>query len=316
MKIAFVWDWDIVPHQAIGWQDGLAAAIKELSSRGNHINVFAAGEVSYDLPHPYFTILVRRNIPIEVRQFDPDVVLIWGDITRPNIEPLFKLGIPMALCFAGGHQFGDNVDMFDHIFVESDIYAVTYLTHGYENVSVAFGTNTELFSPIPEQPKIYDTIFPATFASWKRHEVYAAATEGLKALAVGLIQDNGIDAGSWQECYKQEVMVLPHTSADVLHYLYAASKVCVVTSSSAGGSQRTVLEAMSMNIPLIITDSDKFDFARDHVYECVSDPVEIRGYIDALLDGEPDVNTRDYVIENWSEWNYANALEEGLNEII
>ena len=316
MKIAFVWDWDVVEHQTIGWQDGLAAALKEIERRGHHLGVFCPGDISRELIHPYFQIHIRKNLDLAIEEFEPDVILMWADQTRPNAQPLFKLGRPMALCFAGGNPFGDNLDIWDHIFVESEYYKVRYNDEGYDNVSIAFGTNTELFTPVPNQPKIFDTIFPATFAHWKRHGLYAEAVRGLKSLAVGLIQPNGIDEGSWKDTLEKGSVILPHVTAEVLRYLYSASKICVVTSGSDGGSQRTVLEAMAMNIPLIVTDSNKFDYAWGHgTFECEPDPREIRSYINALLDGEQDINTRDYVLEYWSEKNYADSLLEGLEKI-
>lgn len=320
MKIAFVWDWPPVQSQVVGWQDGLAAAVQELKRRGHEVWVMMPMQEtnngqSYVIHHPYFDILVTPDISNAIRMTKPDVVLMWGDATRPNAEPVSKLGIPMALCFAGGEPFGPTSRLFQHIFVESQYYLQRYTADGWNNVSIAFGCNTELFTPIPEQPKIFDTIFPATFAHWKRHGIYAEAVKGLKALAVGMIQSNDIDSGSWQDTRRKGTMILPHVTADVLHHLYAASKICVVTSSSAGGSQRTVLEAMSMNIPLIVTDSDKFDMAWGHCYEAEPTPESVRGHVMALLDGTPDCDTRGFVCSNWSHIQYADAIEKGLEKI-
>jgi glycosyltransferase involved in cell wall biosynthesis len=313
VKIAMVWDWP--PHQlhVIGWEDGLAAALLELQRRGHDVIVLMPDTKDYVIHHPYFEIGVSQNVADQVEAFKPDVVLMWGDATRPNAEPLSKLGIPMALCFAGGEPFGPTINCFNHIFVESVYYKQRYDNESRLPVSIAFGANTDLFQPIPSQPKVFDTIFPATFAHWKRHGIYAEAAKGLKSLAVGMIQPNGIDEGSWRDTMQRGTVVLPHVSSEALHFLYAASRVCVVTSSSAGGSQRTVLEAMAMNIPLIITDSDKFDYCWGHgVYEAEPTPESVRGFIDAILDGEHDVDTRPYVLENWSHIRYADALEKEL----
>lgn len=318
MKIAFVWDWPPEQSQVIGWQDGLAAALRELQRRGHTVNVFMPDTKNYVIYHPYFDITVSQNIAEFIHAVEPDtdVVLMWGDATRPNAEPLSELGIPMALCFAGGEPFGPTEHLFKHIFVESNYYQIRYKDGGRSAVSIAFGCNTELFQPMPSQPKLFDTIFPATFAHWKRHGIYAEAARGLRSLAVGMIQHDGIDAGSWQDTQTKGTVILPHVTADVLRYLYAASRVCVVTSSSVGGSQRTVLEAMSMNIPLVITDSDKFDYCWGHgVYEAEPTAESVRGFIDAILDGDHETNTREYVLANWSERNYADALEKGLADI-
>jgi glycosyltransferase involved in cell wall biosynthesis len=315
MRLAVLWDWPPVLSQVSTWEDGLAAAIKELSTR-HEVQVYMPGDKPGEIDHPYFTIRISNNLFPVIQEYNPDVILHWADMTRPNASTLFELGKPMAICFAGGDALGENAPLFDQIFVESEVYKEKLNAVGYNNVSIAFGTNTELFRPI-EQNKQFDTIFPATFAAWKRHDLYAHATMGLRSLAVGYIYKDH-EQECWQECLKLGTTILPHVSAQVLHHLYAASRVCVIPSLSSGGSQRTVLEAMAMNLPLIITDSDKYDYAHASGKVFVAEPTveSIRGHIDALLDGEHEVSTRDYVLENWSHITYANALEKGLEAIL
>jgi glycosyltransferase involved in cell wall biosynthesis len=133
----------------------------------------------------------------------------------------------------------------------------------------------------------------------------------MKALAVGYMYEDH-EQECWQECLRMGVTVLPHASAQVLHRLYAASKVCVITSMSSGGSQRTVLEAMAMNLPLVVTDSDKFDYLTDECFRVEPEAEAIRGAVKALLDGERTINTRQHVLDNWSHLVYADKLEAGL----
>jgi glycosyltransferase involved in cell wall biosynthesis len=321
LKIAFVWDWNPPIEQIITWKDGLAAALAELENRGHIVELFTGGERYNELiDHPYFPIIQTKGISTQIADmqtkvrfgpdtFRADIILYWGDMTRPNAKPLRQLGIPMAICFAGGNPFGENVDLFDHIFVESDIYLQQFLAKDYTSVSVAFGTNTDLFVPVPQQPKIFDVVFPATFAAWKRHQLLADATKDLKSLAVGWMY-NDHETECWQECLDKGTMVLPHVSADALRYLYAASKVCVIPSRSDGGSQRTVLEAMAMDIPVVVTDSDKFDFAEGKIYEAEPNAKDLKAMINMALEAE--VDTRDYVVENWSHKTYADSLEKEL----
>jgi glycosyltransferase involved in cell wall biosynthesis len=313
MRIAFCWDWPPVLSQVSTWEDGLAAAIKHLGTK-HEVQIFMpAKSYATTIEHPYFDIMTCESVTADVADFDPDVILIWGDTTRPNAAPLFKLGKPMALCFAGGNPLGETYPLFDHIFVESQVYKEVYDKEEV-SCSIAFGTNTDLFRPV-EQNKAFDTIFPATFAAWKRHSLYAQATQGLKSVAVGYMYDNH-EQECWQECLRLGVTVLPHASAQVLHRLYAASKVCVVTSSSAGGSQRTVLEAMAMNLPLVVTDSDKYDYITDEVFRVEPEAEAIRGTVKALLDGERTTNTREHVLKNWSHICYADKLEEELLKLL
>lgn len=316
LRASFVWDWTPNYFQCLTWEDGLAAALKVLMDRGHEIQVLAAGSENNTIKHPYFDIEVSRDIPKSVWEFKPDVILHWGDTTRPNAAPTSKLGVPMALCFAGGEMNGGTAGYFQHIFVESEVYKPGFMRKGIP-VSTAFGTNTELFKPLPEQPKYFDTIFPATFALWKRHELYAKATNGLRSLACGYMYTDH-EQECWQVCLDNGVMIAPHLSAQSLRYLYAASKVCVVPSRSDGGSQRTVLEAMAMNIPLVVCDSDKFDYAEGQAYYSRPDVQDLREKVGYILDQEyigSETNTRDYVLKNWSEHSYADAIEKGLKSI-
>lgn len=305
MKLYVLWDWNPELSQTITWKDGLAAALKLLRER-HDVTINVPGPDG-TIDHPYFPIRVVSDIVADVEDIQPDAILIWGDMTRPHTPLLAPLGIPMAICFAGGEALGDNHVFYDHIFVESQVYLDTF-KKAMLPCSIAFGTNTELFKPV-EQPKVFDTIFPATFAAWKRHDLYAKAVQGKKALACGYMYTSH-EQECWQVCLDNGVVVLPHVSADVLHRLYAASEVCVVTSSSAGGSQRTVLEALAMNLPVIVTDSDKFDY--DHLTRVEPTIEAVRGAIETVK----QTNTRDYVLQNWSEHNYADALEKGLQSIV
>lgn len=312
MKLAFVWDWNPTYEQTITWQDGLARALKELQDRGHNVLVFVPGKEPSIVKHPYFKIRVSADLPLDISMESVDAILHFADMTRPNAKPLRELGLPMAVCFAGGEPVTYNTYDFDHVFVESKVYKEAFKKADV-SVSVAFGTNTDLFTPI-DQIRVFDTIFPGTFAAWKRHDLYAQATRGLKSLAVGYMYKDH-EQECWEECIRMGTTVMPHVSAEALHYLYAASRMCVITSQSDGGSQRTVLEAMAMNLPLIVTDSDKFDYITSDVYRCDPEPEEIRSYINAILDGDGDVNTRDYVLNNWSHLQYADALEKELLRI-
>ena len=316
MRISVVWDWPPVFTQVSTWQDGLAAALKELQNRGHEVQVFMPAKEKDDervMDSPLHEIIVSSDVAMAVEHYNPDVILTWADMTRQNALPLAELGIPMANCFSGGNIHGENRDLYDWIFVESASYAQQLDESGKTNFSIAFGTNTDLFVPT-DNSKCFDTIFPATFAAWKRHHLYAPAVSGLNALAVGYMYKDH-ETECWEDCLKHGVTVIPHVSAEALKYLYAASKVCVVTSESSGGSQRTVLEALAMNIPVVVTDSDKFDYG-DYVYRAEPTVESIRGYVNALLDGPRTENTRDYVLARWSHKIYATELEAGLEHIL
>lgn len=312
MRVYFLWDWSPDYSQATVWEDGLAAALRELMRRGHDVRVVTTSDQPTIVKHPYFDMIVADDVRSDVKAFNPDVILHWADMTRPHAAKLADMGIPMAICFAGGELFGENIDLFDHVFVESKVYLDRLLEKGH-SASIAFGTNTELFKLV-QQNKAFDVFFPATFAAWKRHELFAKASEGLRALAVGYMYEKH-EQECWQVCLDHGVTVLPHVAYNVLPRLYAASRAVVVPSMSSGGSQRTVLEAMAMNIPLIVCDSDKFDYVEGQEVTRVAPNVEdLTNAIDEALVKE--VNTRDHILENWSEYTYADALEKGLKALL
>jgi glycosyltransferase involved in cell wall biosynthesis len=310
------------------WKDGLAAAIKILSER-HELRFWTLGKQHAMLPHEYFPITVVPDsvqLKLSVSNFCPDVILHWADCTRPNAPVLAELGKPMALCFAGGNPEAENYIYFDHIFVESEVYKQKF-EEMEVSVSTAFGTNTELFKPIPGQAKQFDVIFPATYCDWKRHKLFNEATRGLKTVTAGYMYEVQ-ERDCWEDVMKAGTLTLPHVSAEVLRHLYAASEACLITSQASGGSQRTVLEAMSMNLPVVVTDDGK---CAEYVLDCGSGHVaepnaeSIRQQLESALMGVSTVfdanrrafpGPRDYVLSKWSEHHYADALEAGLTKIL
>lgn len=265
----------------------------------------------FTFPHDYFPIFVTSDIEKSIKEFTPDKIIIWGDTTRPAAKILAPLGIPMAMCFAGGHQDGEAVPYIDHFFVESQVYKDSFEVKG-RSVSTAFGTNTDLFKPMPNQPKVFDALFPATFALWKRHNLFAEATKNLRACAVGYMYETH-EQDCWQVCESAGNLVLPHTSPEVLQRLYAASKCVVIPSRSDGGSQRTVLEAMAMNIPVIVCeDSDKTtEYVREGGGFVVPPTIEAIQHMIPVA-GNGSINTRDYILSKWTHIHYADELDRWL----
>lgn len=319
LRIAFVWDWESEPSQTITWKDGLAAALRLLSKKHEVvIYTMDAQRPSYVFPHPYFPIYVKRTsfeLKEAIMYQKPDVILHWGDTTRPNGGIGTELGIPQALCFAGGHKEGESLHHMAHIFVESDVYKRWFESRGIP-VSTAFGTNTDLYQPL-DIPRLFDAFFPATFADWKRHGLWTQAVAGLRACAAGYMYDSH-EQWCWQEPQAAGALVLPHLAPEALRRLYASSGCVLITSRSDGGSQRTVLEALAMNVPVVVTeDSDKTsEYLRDSgLGLCVAPDADLLR--EAVLDVQDvKVESRPYVLEKWSEFTYAKALENGLYSIV
>jgi len=315
MRIAFLWDWDIVPEQAITWKDGLARAIQILSER-HSVRVFAVG-ADYVLPHEFFPIHVKEHgdgVMAGIIEYAPDVILHWGDMTRPHAKILSSLNIPMAICFAGGATDAENWYRFGHVFVENEEYRKKFDEQGV-SVSIAFGTNTKLYTPITAQ-KTLDAYFPATFADWKRHNLFTESTRGLRTMCAGYMYPVS-ERYCWEDTMNAGVLVTSHISAEANRMLMAQTRCVLVTSKNVGGSQRTVLEALAMNTPVIVM-SDNIKCAEylrsvgceDWIVE--PDAKQIRQKIEEI---QP-CDTRTRLIGLWDEYAYANELERELLAIL
>jgi len=317
LQISFLWDWENPWIQMLTWRDGLARAIQILSQEWD-VKCYSIGENTI-FQHDYFPIYLKPNSK-ELAEFilsdRPDVILVWGDFTRPTIPYLAHKGIPMALCLAGG-TFRDYVDCFDLIFVESEVYYQQLKSEG-KNVRKAFGTNTELFKPI-KQPKIFDAVNSSTFAYWKRHKLFAEAMRGYKSFCFGWMYKTH-EVECWTEPQERKVMIAPHIGANVIPFILNASYTSLITSNSQGGSQRSVLEAMACGIPpIVMCDSNKTtEYVKESGFGKIVLPEvnDIREAIDYLKKNPPNPQEGvDYIKSKYTEHHYAQKLKDGLLSI-
>lgn len=319
MRIAICWDWGNELEQLITWKDGFAAMFRELGRKAD-IQVFTQLKRTNErlvVTHEYFPINCSptyMDMEEWVIDWKPDFVLFWADMTRPAIPNLTHM-FPSGILFSGGEPITENTHRFDVIFTESESYLARFRERGL-NAHQAFGTNTEHFKPI-EKPKLYDAFFPATFASWKRHNLFAEATKGLRAYACGWKQQT--DTECFEVCERNNVFTTGHLPGNLLPDFYNASSTVVVTSASNGGSQRTVLEAMSCNVPVIVmSDSEKTsEYLRKARYPhliCEPNPEAIRKKIAEWTGRTPQ--TRNWVVENMSEFTWANKVYEEIDKVL
>src|SRR5258708_6170502 len=211
MKIAFICD---LPEQHFPfWNDGLKAALDYLKDKyGWEIDItnVKPGErfflPKYDFEHY-------------------DLGLFWGALASPLMD--FKRFKKQGLCFGGGPTYHPNIHNFNVIFTESQIDLKDLKRYG-ANVVHAFGTNTKLFRPMPEQPKIYDYVYPAAFAKWKHHEKfmtyvashYGVGHEGeMRALAFGYMQSDGWEKECYEVCQNNGIAVMPQVPYEVMPYI-------------------------------------------------------------------------------------------------
>src|SRR3990167_3266187 len=175
---------------------------------------------------------------------------------------------------------------------------------------VAFGINTDIFKPYP-QPKIFKALYPAVFGMWKRQDLFAQAF-GKDGVCIGRYQPHEPQCLQWaQDAGCMTIpMILPQSA---MPYFYNASECIVSTATNDSGGQRTVLEAMACNIPIIVM-SDNYK-ASEYIYESrfgdIAEP-EVGHIINSFDQRNIYVNSRQYVLDNWTYQHYAKEIEKWL----
>lgn len=299
MKLTFFWQGFNGRYGK--WEDGLYAAMK-LIEQEHEVQYLDTSDVE------------------KVFQFNPDVVLYWeAPVTQRGKDAthwnsICALPYKKCLLFAGGPLKAIDVKDFDLVFVESKINEEDCEREGIP-YKRAFGTNTQLFKPM-ETPKVFDAFMQATFADWKRHNLFAQ-TMGSKGAVAGrrqLFDDNG-----YQECVKRGVQIYDETYGEELNKLINSSSVVLNTSNEQGGGQRCTLEAMSAGVPVIVmADSIKNrEFVEESGGGIVCEP-EVSSIRDALRRITPAMGIlgHAYVKNYWSEFEYRDALLDGIQSII
>jgi len=304
MKIALIWQG--LNGRYGQWEDGLYAAMKILEK---------------DHKVRYF------DFPLEgIHDFKPDVVLYWEAICTidgkdgANYRSVIDLPYKKALLFAGGPFNARNAYGFDLYFVESKINEEEFEALGLP-WKRAFGVNTQIMKPMNLEKK-WDGIIHATFADWKRHTLFADAL-GDKGLAVGRVQE--FDKNGYNQCLERGVTIMYEQPPEKVAELINESHAVVNTSSYWGGGQRCTLEAMACGVPVIVmSDSPKnMEYVVESGGGYWSDPnaEDIKKRLEVLVTvpkKAKEIGERgyDYVQSKWTEAHYAQALLEGINQIV
>lgn len=290
-RVAFVWNYDVQQIHLLYWWDGLRAAIDKLSEF-HDVRVFT-----------------RQTVGL-IDDFKPDVILVWGSIDSPLCDHIQTFGVPSAFLYAGGPKDHPNFLNFNHIFYESEVDGDEFRSRGH-STSRAFGTNTELFT-IQKQPKIFDAIYPATFAKWKRHDIFANAMRGTRSVALGFWQD--VETECRTVCEDAGLLVLKAVHPEVLVGMYNASRATVLTADAVGGCQRAVLESLACGVPVVImADNKKCQFDLPGI-SMATTPEDVRAFALTESQHSPECLRR-AVVENYSETVYMNQLREWIESI-
>lgn len=317
MKLIVVNDWwsDKMAHNLN--KDGLLKALDIFQKEYGWDVKFVKKSRPGFFQHEYVLFQYTEDPKKLILEEKPDAILFFGDLSRPLLGELKDCGIPIALAFSGG-TFTNHINVPDIIFVESEVY-LKRLSAMRENIIQTYGTNTEVFKPT-RQPKVFDAVFPATFATWKRHKLFAEARQPGDGnwLACGWFQPR--EKQCWKVCQDNGITMLHHQNAESMNFIYNMSRTCVITSDSSGGSQRTVLEAMAVGIPpIVMEDSDKTtEYVKESGFGKIvpPNPEDIREAVREFVANPPDPQKGiDYIKSKYTAHHYAEEMKQGILKI-
>ena len=293
LKAAFVWEFQDANKFLPFWNDGYKAAL-DIVGRKHRLDWFVG---------PIENLKVPKN--------KYDVILYWGSSTDKFHEELIGRPERKLWMYPGG---GINMELPKHynvVFTEDKVYEEQLKTTGTRTIRVT-GTNTTLFKP-EHRKKLFGAIFPGTFSMWKRQDIFAEAMRQ-EGLCVGTVQPDGRELVQMADGFGTK-LIIGYLPAELLVDLYNMSEVVILPV--AHGSQRTLLEALGMNISCVVGNHFKplVDLAEEIGGCKIVDPtpleirrafLEVRGTI---------INTRPYVIKHYGEEQFAEKLLRGIEDI-
>lgn len=268
-RIAVVWNFEPAKKIFPYWRDGLRRAL-EIIARTHKVHLYM-GEDYKQAKDEY------------------DAILIWADSNEPTIDFFEQYTVRKGIVLTTMPQNINNLLKYDIVFCESKpVYRAC--RENFLNSMHAFGVDTEFYKPFKNVNKDLPYFYPATFSPWKRQRDIAHYGQGL--LCVGTVQPDGQE--DLQACLDNRVKVeTGYFPAEYIRDYYNKAKSVIIPAFH--GSERTVLEAMSMDIfPLVTAHNEK---AYSFVQEFVNSPYE---------------SPREFVIRKYSAERYAKVLLHGL----
>ncbi len=274
MKIDILWFFNRASWVFPNYRDGVRAMSEVLQDRGHDV-------------------LWHLGLDPKIR-LDTDYILVW-DSSNTAVLPLlqdFKCKKGLLLTTDLGLNL-EALRAFDVIFAEASSVVDKIRPYGIKVIK-AFGTDTRFFNPLynlhsTPHEKIYDALYPATFSPWKRQDIFSAKY-GDKGLCIGTIQPDGFDILN-KVIENGTNIYIGYMPVEELREYYAKSKL--ISISGYEGSGRTVLEAMSMGIPV----------------EAAEDNIKCQDYIRELADS--GLPSRKFILDNYSEEIYSDKILKG-----
>lgn len=267
MKTAFIWNFERAVEIFPYWRDGVKAAIEVIGK---------THEVEYFLGDDY------KNIDESY-----DAYLFWTDSNDPVIDFFVdKKGAKGLLLTTSPSNF-ENLKKYNVIYCETKPVYEQVRAHGLRAIH-AFGTDIDFFSP-DDTNKDIPYFYPATFSPWKRQS--AIAHYGKLLYCVGTVQPDGQE--ELKACLDSGVNVAQgYYKAEYIRDLYRRAREVMIPAIH--GSERTILEAMSMDLFPEVNPENK-------AYSIIQQLQKL------------DIDSpREFVVKYYGHEQYAQKLMKGL----
>lgn len=229
-------------------------------------------------------------------RLDSDFLLFWDDSNSTYVQRFLDYKCRKGLILTTDLGLNiENLHNYDVVFSETKFIADKVRSHGIRSIK-AFGTDDSFFNPYysnrtPQKIR-WNAFYPATFSKWKRQDVFSKKHRQ-RGLLLGTIQPDGWDI--LKECVGNRTQVMiGYFPVDYIRELYLMSEMVDITGYE--GSGRTVLEAMSMDLPVEVSLDN---------YKC-------RSYIRELK--ASGLTPRKFILKEYSAKCYADNLMKGIAE--
>ena len=270
MTLAFIWYFKKASQIMLYWRDGLRSALEILAK--DHQIVWYLDEKIPDF---------RDNF---------DVLLFWGDSNCPVFLKLDEYHIPKKGLFLSTMPVNfDNLKKLTVVYCESQPVYDQVRQQGIRAI-LAFGTDTEFFKSDKTIKKDIPYFYPATFSPWKRQS--SLTKYGANLLCVGTIQPDGKEEVETCQRFGVNIEIGYFPAEKIRSYYNRAENVVI---PAIHGSERTVLEAMSMNILPIVEPMNLT--AISYVKEYNNSPYK---------------TPREFIVDRYSHIIYSQNILKGL----
>jgi len=271
MRIAVCWTFDKAKTIFDDWRDGVKASFEIIA-----------------LKHRVDWILGDDCWTADLDKYD--AVVQWDNSTNAYTKYLSKFSNPRK-CLILTTELGlsiDNLRNYDVVYCEATPVQNAIKPHGLRTL-LAFGTDTEFFKP-DDTVKDIKYLCVGTFSPWKQQRKLAHLGKDL--YCVGSLQPDGredyqavVDAGATVE--------LGYFPVSHIRDLYRRAEHVVIPGYE--GSGRTVIEALSMGLPVEVSLDN---------HKCQSYLKEFKA---------SGMEPREFAVAHYSAQGYADSLMKGID---